>query len=109
MTDNIKIIAQSAPAAGVLDPTYTVPPLTSTVLSSLVVCNRGSTPALFRCSVAIGGAADTNAQYLYFDVTVPGNDTFVATIGVTMATTDVFRTYSNNGGLSFNLFGTEVT
>ena len=56
----------------------------------------------------MAGAADTTKQYLYFDVTVPGNNTFIAVIGITLATTDVVRVQSDTASVSFNLFGVEV-
>ena len=74
-----------------------------------MVCNQSATATAFRISVAIAGAANTAAQYLYYDVAIGGNQTFVATIGVTLATTDKVRVYNTLATLSFNLFGIEVT
>jgi hypothetical protein len=48
-------------------------------------------------------------MYLYYDVTLAGNDTFIATIGITLATTDVVSVYATLATLSFNLFGQEST
>jgi hypothetical protein len=105
----LKVLGQSSPAAATLTALYTVPALTSVAVSSIVVSNRNAAKIKFRVSVAIGGAADTGAQYLYFDVEVNGNDTFVATIGITLATTDVVRVQTNTTLVGFNLFGAEVT
>lgn len=77
------------------------------MVSSIYVCNQSATPDLFRISVAIAGAADTAAQYLYFDLPIGSNDTFVATVGETLATTDVVRIRSTNGTCSFVMFGVE--
>jgi len=59
--------------------------------------------------VAVAGAALATKQYLYYDVAIGGNDTFMATIGITLATTDVVRVYATLATLSFNLFGIETT
>lgn len=107
MTQTLKILGQSAPAAATPTTLYTVPASTSTVVSSIVVANTSSSSDTFRISVAIAGAADTIAQYLYRDITIPGNNTFEATMGATLAATDVVRCYSGSGNCSFNLFGAE--
>lgn len=107
MVDTAKVLAQASPAAGTLTTLYTAP--AAAVISSLVICNQGSTGATFRISVAIAAAADAPAQYLYFDTPITGNDTIVATIGVTLAATDLIRVYSSSGLLSFSVFGVEVT
>jgi len=108
MADTAKILGQTANASSEVD-LYTVPGATSTVISSIVVCNRSVTATTFRIYVAIAGAAATNAQYLYYDVSLPGLDTFIATIGATLATTDVLRVLSGNANVSFNAFGIEST
>ena len=107
MSDFLKILGQATPLTTTLTDIYTVPALRSTVVSSVVVCNRGTTSTTFRISLAIAGAADTNAQYLYYDVPITKNNTFVATIGISLATTDKVRVYAGNANLSFNLVGVE--
>jgi len=109
MAETYKVLSQSAPSAAALTALYTVPAATEAVASSIVVTNRSSTATAFRVSVAPAGAADTVAQYLYYDIPIPGNDTFIATVGLTLAATDVVRVYATLATLSFSLFGTEVT
>lgn len=106
-TVTLKVLGQSAPSATTLTDLYTVPALTSAVCSSLVVCNRSATATSFRISVAKGGVADATNQYLYYDVTIAGNDTFIATIGMTLETTDTVRCYATLATLTFTLFGQE--
>lgn len=109
MADTLKILGQSALAATTLSDVYTVPAATAATVSTVTVCNRGATPATFRLSVAIGGAADTAAQYLFYDQTLDANTTFAATIGITLATTDKLRAYASTANISVNVFGIEVT
>lgn len=109
MAITYKVLGQSAPAAATPDDLYTVPALTQAVASSIIVCNRSASADAFRVSIAVGGGVTANADYLYYDVAIGGNDTFIATIGITLATTDVVRVYSTNGTLSFNLSGSEIT
>jgi len=109
MPNVYKILGQNSPSATTETVLYTVPSVTSAVCSSISICNRGGTQTTFRVSLSQAGAATANKDYLYYDVTLAGNDTFIATIGVTLATTDVIRVYSGNASLSFQLFGTEIS
>jgi hypothetical protein len=102
-----KVLGQSAPGATTETDLYTVPASTSAVISSLVVCNRSAAVVTFRVSVAVAGGATANKDYLYYDVTLPPNDSFVATIGITLAATDKIKVYASTANLSFNLFGEE--
>jgi hypothetical protein len=109
MANVYKILGQSSPIATTETTLYTVPAATSTISSSIIICNRGATQTTFRVSISQGGGVTANKDYLYYDVTLAGNDTFIATIGVTLAATDVVRIYSGNASLSFQLFGTEIS
>jgi hypothetical protein len=102
MANAYKILGQSAPGATTETDLYTV-------CSSIVITNRGATQSTFRISLSKTGGATALKDYLYYDVTLAGNDTFIATIGITLATTDVVRVYAGNANLSFNLFGTEIS
>lgn len=109
MTDALKVLGQSYPAAQTLTTLYTVPASTQATASSIVVCNQQPTLAKFRVSIAPSGAADASSQYLYYDQWLQPNDTFIATIGITLGATDVVRAYSSSGTISFSLFGVEVS
>lgn len=107
-TETLKVLAQSNPSAASLTDAYTVPASTQAVISSVTVANRSATPTSFRISVAVAGAADDNKQYLYYDVPIAGNDTFAATLGISLAATDVLRVYATLATLSFNVFGEQI-
>jgi glucose-6-phosphate dehydrogenase assembly protein OpcA len=109
MANTYKILGQVSPSATTPADLYTVPSSTSTVISSIVICNRGTTATAFRVSISPAGNATANKDYLYYDVILAGNDTFIATVGITLATTDKVRIYAGNANLSFNLFGTEIS
>lgn len=107
-----KVLGQDAPVGNVLTDIYTVPATTSTVVSSIIVANRGPDLAVFRVAISPMGAAIANQHYLYYDIALDGNDTFIATIGLTLATTDVVRVRASGLGgddLTFQLFGSELT
>jgi hypothetical protein len=104
-----KILGQSNPSATTLTTLYTVPASTSTVISTLVVANRSATATAFRVSVQIAAAADDSKQYLFYDTPISGNDTITATLGISLATTDVVKVYATLATLSFMITGVEVT
>jgi hypothetical protein len=104
-----KVLGQEAPPATTEVDLYTVPALTQTVASSVTITNRGSTVATFRVAVIPTGAVTGPRHYLYYDLPIAGYDTFIATIGVTMDTTDVVRAYASSANLTFQLFGSEIT
>ncbi len=109
MATSYKILAQSSPVATTETVLYTVPVSTSTIASSIMVCNRGTSSATFRISVSASGAATANKDYIYYNVSIGTGDTFVATIGITLGNTDVVRVYATTADLSFNLFGSEIS
>lgn len=108
MAETPKVLGQVAPLVTTLTDLYVVPASKAVIGSSVVVCNRSASPVTFRVSVAIAGAGDTVAQYLLYDVPCPGNDSYIATIGMTLATTDEVRVYAGTAVLSFNMFGVEI-
>lgn len=109
MAESFKILGQLNPLGATLTDLYTVPALTSTSISTLVVANRSGTATTFRASVAIAGASDDPKQYMFYDYPIDGNASVTVTIGMTLATTDKLRVYSGAGTLSYNVFGVEIT
>ena len=107
MATILKVLGQSNPVAMTPTTLYTVPSSTSTVCSSLVVCNRGSVDTKFRVAIIPNGGSLSLENYLYYDVILAANDTFVATIGLSLATGDSVSVYSTDATISFNLFGQE--
>lgn len=103
-----RILGQSNPSATTLTDVYTVvKPVRSAVLSSINVANRSATPTSFRISVAKGGAADSNEQYIAYDTPIGANDVLSFNLGATLAQGDVVRVYATLATLSFNIFGLE--
>ena len=108
MAQTYKVLGQVNPSAATLTTGYTVPALTSAVVSTVVVTNRGAATS-FRLSVAVAGAADNNKQYIAYDVPIAANETMTFTLGISLATTDVVRVYATLATLTFNIFGVELT
>lgn len=107
MAISYKILGQESPAATTATVLYLCSS-TSGVASSIIICNRGATQATFRVSISAGGAATSNKDYIYYDLLIAANDTFIATIGVTLSSGDVVRVYASSSNLSFSLYGSEI-
>lgn len=109
MAEALKVLGQlDVPAS--LTALYTVPALTQATISSLLICNRTNASRTFRVSIAIAGASDDVKQYIYFDVTLTRNNTFAATLGLTLGAGDVVRVLASAASsLSATLYGVEVS
>lgn len=104
-----KVLGQSEPAATTAATLYTVPASTSTIVSTISICNRAAAAATFRISVRPAGAAQADQHYIAFDAPIASRDTLFLTVGLTLATTDVITVYSSNADTAFNAYGSELT
>lgn len=104
-----KILGQNNPSASGLTTLYTVPSSTQAVCSSISVCNLLNTATTYRIAVRPTGEAIANKHYLAYDASLPANDSTILTMGISLGTTDVVSIYAASSGVSFSLFGTEVT
>lgn len=107
MATTYKVLGQSNPLATTLTTLYTVPSATSTVVSTINVCNFGVSTT-FRVSIRPAGAAQQNYHYLYYDIPVNANDALSLSLGLTLAATDVVTVYAGTATMAFSLFGAEI-
>ena len=108
MPTNYKILAQATSATADTS-LYTVPSATETVVSSLVICNRGTATATYRIATRIDGTATGNQHFLAYDASVSGNDTIALTLGVSLNASDQISCSASNTNLTFQAFGAEIT
>lgn len=108
MATTYKVLGQSNPAATTATTLYTVPASTQAVVSTIVIANLTSTAATFRISVRPAGAAQTNAMYVAYDITVGASDSTALTLGITLGATDVITVYGSTANISFTAFGSEI-
>jgi glucose-6-phosphate dehydrogenase assembly protein OpcA len=104
-----KVLGQSNPSATTATSLYTVPSATSTVVSTITVCNQSSSAGTYRIAVRPAGASLAAQHYLAYDVAIAGNDTTALTLGITLATTDVITVYASSASMSFSAFGSEIS
>jgi len=103
-----KVLGQVAPSATTATTLYTVPSATSTVVSTIAVCNRAATAATYRIAIRVAGSVLSNEEYIAYDASITANNSTFITIGVTLAATDVVTVYASTADLSFNAFGSEI-
>ena len=109
MAATYKVLGQSSPSATTDTDVYTVPSATSTVVSTITVCNRSASAVTYRIAVRPAGASIANQHYIAYDVTLAASDTTALTLGITLATTDVVTVYASTANTSFNIFGSEIS
>jgi len=109
MADIIGVLGQVDPAATTTTTLYTVPDLNQTTCSSLVMCNRTGGALTVRVSIHVNDASADNKQFIYYDKSIPANDTVSAVLGLTLGQNDVVKVYASGTGMSFNLFGVETS
>jgi hypothetical protein len=88
---------------------YTVPASTSTVISSISICNRGGAGTTYRVAHSVGGAAADNKHYVAYDAAIGANETKVLSLGICMAATDKLRAYTAGASVTVNVWGEETT
>lgn len=110
MATSYKILGQIAPAANVAGGSqlYAAGSTTSAVVSTIVVCNRGTSAATYRIAIREDNAALDNKQYLAYDATIPANTTTTYTLGITLSALDTVTVVASTANLTFQAFGSEV-
>lgn len=109
MTTVYKVLGQSNPALNTDTTLYTTPGATSTIVSTLTICNQLGASATYRIAVRPAGAALAAVHYLVYEGVLGAYDTVALTLGITLAATDVVTVRASSSTVSFSLFGAEVT
>ena len=112
MANTYKVLAQSNPSATTATTLYTVPSSTSSVISTITICNQAASAGSYR--IIVQKSADVSApilaaQYVAYDIAIAANDTTALTLGVTLATGDTIKVYTSSATMSVQAFGSEIT
>lgn len=100
-----KVLGQISPSANTLTPVYTAPDGFIVDILNMAVANRSSNPTAFRITVQPKGIAATDKHYIYYDIPLPGNDTFATALRITLEPGDTISAYVGNSTVSITLFG----
>ena len=104
-----KLLGQVAPAVTTITTVYTVPGATATHVTLISVANRSNTSSRFRLSARPGASGLATNHYLYYDIEVPGNDTFIGNIALMLPAAAVVEVYADSANLTVILSGVEIT
>lgn len=88
---------------------YDVNIILGVVVTTLVVCNRGADTSTFRVAHKKSNEELLDADYIYYDVVIFGNDTFIAQIELFLSLDDSLIIHSGNSNLSYSVYGKEKT
>lgn len=78
------------------------------LVSTVAICNEGSSAITYRLGVSTSISPSTG-EWLVYGATVPANDTVTLTLGITMGSDWRIMTSSSSSTVSFQAFGTEIT
>jgi hypothetical protein len=104
-----KVLGQINPTGNTLTQIYAVPSATSTVLSTVAICNQASTTTTFRLAIQPANTAIAAKHYINYDTSLPPNDTITLTLGLTLAATDVISANVATATVSISAFGAEIS
>jgi hypothetical protein len=108
MATTYKALGQLAPSATTATTLYTVPSATQTVISSLIVTNRGASSGTYRIAIRPNGATLSAEHYIAYDVTIAAYSFVSLTLGLTIDASDVLTVYASTADFSFNAYGSEI-
>ena len=110
MATTYKVLGQVAPAANTANTVYTVPAATSTVVSTIMVCNPDSSTRSFNIAVVPSGQTLAQKNYIAYATPIALTDSISLTMGITLAANDSISVYANNtANMSFSVFGSEIS
>jgi hypothetical protein len=81
---------------------------TSTIISSIVICNTSSSSATYTIAVNTATATYATGRYVVFQATIAGNDTIALTLGLVLDPTNRFLNVSSSAAsVNFSVYGVE--
>jgi hypothetical protein len=107
MALKFKVLGQSNPTGNSNTTLYGTPYYTSTVVSTLNVCNYGSGPATFDIAFQKYGANLIGQHYFSYRTPIAAKESIGISAGITLDQTDLVTVSANTSNVSFSLFGTE--
>jgi hypothetical protein len=108
MATTYKVLGQQAPALNTDTTLYTCPSATETVISSLIVTNRGSGSGTYRIAIRPNGTTLADEQYVAYDVALAPNSFVSLTLGLTIDATDVITVRASTADFTFSAYGSEI-
>lgn len=83
---------------------------TSTIISSIVICNAGTTARTYRIGVNTATATFAAGRYIVFEASIAANDTVCLTLGLVLDPTNRFLNVSSSSAdVNFSAYGAEIS
>lgn len=83
---------------------------TSTVVSSIVICNTSASSATYTIAVNTASATYATGRYVVFQATIAGNDTVALTLGLVLDPTNRYLNVSSSTtSVNFSAYGAELS
>jgi hypothetical protein len=112
MPTTYKILGQKITASNTWTDLY-VPsssPATSSIVSSIIVCNTGNSDRTFSiAAVEASGRTPTVSGSISYNTVVLANDSVVISCGITLGPGNALRISGSSTEVGFSAFGTEIT
>lgn len=81
---------------------------TSTIISSIVICNTSSSAATYRIAINTASATYAAGKYVVYEASIAGNDTVALTLGLVMDPTARYLNVSSSAtAVEFSAYGVE--
>lgn len=81
---------------------------TSTIISSIVICNTSSSAATYTIAINTASATYAAGKYVVYQATIAGNDTVALTLGLTMDPTARYMNVSTStSAVNISAYGVE--
>lgn len=109
MAITYKILGQINPNANTASNVYVVPTTTSTVISTVAVCNQSNVASRFSLAVRPAAEALAAKHYISYQTSLPANDTIKLTWGITLGSNDIVVANVESSSVSISAFGSEIS
>lgn len=81
---------------------------TSTVISSVVICNTSSSAATYRLAINTASGTFAAGRYIVYEASIAGNDTVALTLGLVLDPTNRYlNASSSTASVNFSVYGVE--
>jgi hypothetical protein len=107
MATTYKILGQITGSAATSS-LYVSPVATQTVVSSLIIANRGTANSNYYIAVKSSGSTLQDKHWLAYNVAITGSDSTALTLGITLNAEDSIEVSGLTTG-SFSLFGSQIS
>ena len=108
MPTTYKILGQTTGSSNTSS-LYTSPAGTQTVVSSLVVANRGTQVSTYWIAAVPSGSTLASSSWLAFNVPISSSDSTALTLGITLGPGDTIQVSGPTPSGSISLFGSQIS